>query len=399
MLNSDYYFHHPGTPSLGAVLDVGLRCLHSCKFCYYSFFDSERRQFQALRRGTFRSLGDCLDILSAIAAYGLKHVDVTGGEPTLHPDIVKITDHAAKIGLGMRIITLGQFLLQKHSGGATLLKQLLEAGIADFLFSVHGVDKDSFREFTGGSWKKLSSAMRILQNTGFQFGTNTVVFRDNLSLLPEIARKITEHGAYIHNFIIFNAYHRWAKISELIRMQPRFRDIYPPIQEAVDILDKAGVAVNIRYAPLCVFPGLERHIVGIAGVHFDPYEWRNRACNYDRDPAYCAKPIPPGADGLFSPHALQFRNTATKRGLAVFAVRGQNLKIFSEPCKNCAALTVCDGIDPNYADQHGLAEFVPFAGLEANGALIKARLGYRPPFFVKMGAMADMKSVISSYLT
>ncbi|WP_321493276.1 radical SAM protein [uncultured Desulfobacter sp.] len=395
MSNTDYYFHKPGTPGSGAVLDVGLRCPHSCKFCYYSFYTSPEDQFKALRQSQFRPVDECLEILSHIADYGLKHVDVTGGEPTMHPDIVKITRYAAKLGLGLRIITLGQFLMRKQSREQTLLEELLDAGVADFLFSVHAVNQTQFREFTGGAWGKLYSAMQYLQRIGFQYGVNTVVFRDNIELLPKIANVSAGLGAYIHNFILFNAYHRWAKVPQIAEMQPLYQDIENPLKEAVKILVSRGVAVNIRYAPMCAVKGLTRHVVGVTGVALDPYEWRNRACNYDREPAYCAQPISLNADGVLVNHELAYKNGVTKGGFSYFAVRGEDFKIFPEICRTCAALSVCDGIDPRYADRHGLSAFSPYASFKTCAALAHERVSYRAPFFVKMGQRPDMKSIMN----
>nr|WP_321397775.1 radical SAM protein [uncultured Desulfobacter sp.] len=394
MSDTDYYFHEPGTPGLGAVLDVGLRCPHSCKFCYYSFYTSQEDQFRALRHSKFRPTGECLDILSQIAAHGLKHVDVTGGEPTMHPDIVEITRHAAKLGLGLRIITLGQFLMRKQFLGQTLLEKLLDAGVADFLFSVHAVNQTQFREFTGGTWDRLYSAMKHLQRIGFQYGVNTVVFRDNIDLLPQIADLSADLGAYIHNFILFNAYHRWANVPQIVEMQPLYQNIEGPLKDAVKILVARGLAVNIRYAPLCAVKGLTRHVVGVTGVALDPYEWRNRACNYDREPAYCAEPISLNSDGVLANHELAYQEGVTKGGISYFAERGKDFKIFPEICRSCAALSVCDGIDPRYADGHGLSAFSPYTSFKFRAALAHERLSYRDPFFVKMGQMADMKSVM-----
>ena len=393
---TDYYFHTPGTPGFGGVLDVGLKCTHSCKFCYYSFWDASNHQFQALRKGAFRPLRDCLDILSAMAEHGLKHVDVTGGEPTLHPQIVNITKHARKLGLGFRIITLGQFLTQWTKAKRQLLDQLLDAEISDFLFSIHAPAQSSFKDFTGGNCDKLLSAMSYLQETGFQFGTNTVVFQDNLSLLSEISQVVVSKGTYTHNFILFNAYHRWANFPEITRMQAQFKDIETPLRQAVGILTKAGICVNIRFAPLCVFPGLEKHIVGVVGIPYDPFEWRNRACNYDKPPDYCAQPIVLDADGILFDYRLIKENRFLEDGTKIIAKRGNGIKVFPEKCKHCAAMSVCDGIDPRYILLHGTEEFTPYEVFDKNGPLSQARMDYKAPFFVKMKAGADMRNVIKS---
>ena len=283
--------HTPGTCSRGAVLDVGLRCPHSCAFCYYSFFDGTTAQFAGLRKASLRETADCLEIVREIARHGLDHLDITGGEPCVHPDLPAIVAEAARLGLAVRVITLGQFLLRTR-GGATLLDTLLEAGLSDVLFSLHAAEPAAFQATCGGSLESVLRAMDVLDARGFQYGCNTVIMERNRRQLPEIARLAASRGVYTVNFIAFNAYHAWRGQEQAATLEASFTKIRPYLEEAVAILTAAGIAVNIRYVPLCAFPSLARHVVGVLGVAYDPYEWRNRCLNHDRPPAYCAEPLP-----------------------------------------------------------------------------------------------------------
>jgi pyrroloquinoline quinone biosynthesis protein E len=92
-----------------------------------------------------------------------------------------------------------------------------------------------------------------------------VVWGGNAQLLPDIATRVREHGFYVHNFILFNAYHGWNDAAKVAGMQARYAEVAGPLTEAVSALDAAGLAVNVRYAPYCVLPGLERHLVGWTG--------------------------------------------------------------------------------------------------------------------------------------
>ena len=67
--------HPVGELSPTGVLDVGLRCPHSCKFCYYSHFDGHEDQFHALRTLPFRELRECTELLDDFATWGLTHSD------------------------------------------------------------------------------------------------------------------------------------------------------------------------------------------------------------------------------------------------------------------------------------------------------------------------------------
>ena len=385
-----YYLHPAGEPSQGAVLDTGLKCLHSCLFCYYRDYDSQK-DYQALRKGCFRSVEDSKRILELFVRNGYRHFDITGGEPSLHPDIVGIVRHGCtNLSLAGRLLTLGQYLLQKTFDGCSLLDTLLEAGLVDVLFSLHSADNDSFKAFTNGSLKKLIAAMDNLDHKGFQYGTNAVVFEGNRDVLPDIATFVCDHGVYIHNFIMFNAYHGWSEQKKNIRMQPRYDAVRPFIEKAVQRMEAAGIAVNIRYVPYCVVKGFEKHIVGLAGVFYDPFEWRNRACNYEKPPEFCAEPI-----SINHTFLLRREEKTLESGWRIIATRGGNLKVFPEVCGSCAAIEFCDGLSPSYLATHGDGELSPYDSFAISGTLPIARLEYAAPFHVKTSAMADMREIIS----
>jgi pyrroloquinoline quinone biosynthesis protein E len=389
-----YALHHPGVPARSGVLDVGLKCVHSCRFCYYSFHGGSEDQFAPLRQAKFRSGEDCRKILSLFKEQGFVRFDVTGGEPTLHPDLVELVRYAhGELGLSGRVITLGQMLGRPGRGcGKYLLNDLLEAGLADFLFSLHAVDEESFREFTGGSFERLRRAMVVLDREGIQYGANTVVFRGSTPMLPDIARMSADHGVFQHNFILFNAYHAWSGSAKAAGVQESYGAMAPRLAEAVDILTRSGVAVNIRYAPLCAFPKLRRHVVGVMGQQFDPYEWRNRACNPDREPEYCARAIELPPDGVRPEHAYSALEETLANGVRLTGRRGQGFKVFAGPCAVCAARDACDGLDRGYLELYGDGELEPFASIETRGPLLKDRLDYAEAFVVKLAQKADMRA-------
>lgn len=402
--NRGFYAHEPGTLSQWGVVDVGLKCTHSCKFCYYSYLDGSDDQFTGMRRASFHSREHLLALVDSLADHHFLGFDVTGGEPGLHPNIVEMIAHATKRGVASRIITLGQFLARPMKGcvAPTLLEGLLDAGLTNFLFSYHAADPVLFTKITGGHLGPLLTAMMALDEQGFQYTTNTTVFEDNYRHLPALAKSLTEHsGVYLHNFILMNAYYQWAKPGRAAPVQARYRDVKPYLDEAVAILDAAGIAVNIRYAPMCAVRGLERHLVGIVGVRHDPYEWMNAINHYGGDPVAMGQPAqddamaPPDGAMLIGLNGVA---GATPIVAGRASANGQNLsKVFAAPCTSCAALSVCDGIDANYLAAHGPDEFIPYTGEPRGDLLDRDRIAYRAAFLVKLKPWADMKTALKDY--
>ena len=396
MPQRDYYYHPPGQISRWGVVDVGLKCPHSCAWCYYAYLPDGTaavKKFAGMRRAEWKDTAALIAQIDTMADNGFLGFDITGGEPGAFPDIVSIVRHASDRGLSTRMITLGQFL-----GTRGLLDRLLEAGLTDVLFSYHTPDPELFKALTGGQLSKMHDAMDELGRIGFEFGTNTTCIGDNYKLLPDLARSICTKNVYVSNLIVMNAYYGWAD-GRASEVRARYVDIAPYLRQAVDILEnEGGVAVNIRYTPMCAVAGLEKNLAGILGVRYDPHEWANTVHHFGPAGGAAEGQWVPMRQGEPSPgSALLFGsdpNVPVGRGF-----ENRLMKVFAPQCRGCAALKVCDGIDQTYLEQMGAGEFVPYANLDAGDLrgdiLDKDRLTYHPAYLIKRRPKARMKNAVA----
>ena len=401
MTHANVYTHQPGNLSKRAVLDIGLKCTHSCNFCYYSFLDKTDSQFSGMRKTPFRKLEDLYSIIDGFTDF--ESFDITGGEPTLHPNIVEIIKYATEKNKKTRIITLGQFMF--HEGklfkkdGKYLLDRLLDAGVTNFLFSVHGHTEDLFNKITKESLNAQMKAWDYLANINFEFTTNTTVVNDNYQHLPDIARLVSKSNSYMHNFIFMNAYFEWNVEGRVFGKQAKFSEAKKYMDEAIDILESNGIAVNIRYMPMCV--ANQKNLVGVVGVRYDPYEWMNAEThleNYDvnrsKTPIQIQKGFPEPAY-----YPFKFEKEFKIENTTVFAGRGgSGGKVFTEKCKSCHNILNCDGVDPKYIKQYGDSEITPI-DIPANTypPLVNTRAEYLPAFSVKNHQFAKMKEYNKKY--
>jgi len=392
-VSTGLYVHTPGRLSRWGVVDVGLKCVHKCKFCYYSFLDGSPDQFAGMAHAKFQAVEHLNALVDSLAQNGFVGFDVTGGEPALSPSIVQIVRRAVEHGLAARIITLGQYLMRamrSAPGHARLIDGLLEAGVADFLLSIHAVEPEAFDAITGGSWIAMRSAMEYLDEKGFDYCSNTTVFEDNFRSLPAIARELAKHRVYVANFIVMNAYYAWGRPDAPTRkVQAHYSEIRPYLLEARDLLEEAGIAVNVRYAPLCTMRGMERNLVGIAGVRHDPHEWMNAIDHMRPGPG-----AEMGRRLALHDYQMQYRlEPPTSAG----TVAHRADKIFPKKCRSCRAISICDGIDRRYLCECGTDELEPYSQFRGD-LLDRERLAYLPAFVVKTAPYADACRAVSSML-
>lgn len=86
----------PTTPEF-LWLDLTRKCQLACTHCYNASGPD----------GTHGTMAreDWLSVLDQAAACGIRHVQLIGGEPTLHPDAAELLDHALTLGLEVEVFT------------------------------------------------------------------------------------------------------------------------------------------------------------------------------------------------------------------------------------------------------------------------------------------------------
>ena len=312
------------------VLWLGLRCDVRCKFCYDEHVPAARKGWLPLADAT-----RALDKFRSY--YGNEFVDFMGGEPTLHPQILDITAHAASIGLRPTVITHGMHLARTERAAA-----FAQAGVHDFLVSVHGAGETA-RAIHGRGRDNAARQARALDNLralGVPFRFNVTMIRDNLTELAAIAALAADKGARVVNFLTFNPYFEWERDIE-ISFQARHSEIAPYLMRAIDTCTAAGVEANVRYMPPCQLPGYEQHVYTGFQLPYDPHEWDYNSW-YD-----AGHPGQPGPDWYYQASLRQRERHGYQQAPA---------------CAGCALREACDGFHAQYAARWGGAEAVPYLG-------------------------------------
>lgn len=381
-MSHGYYAQIPGHLSRRGVIDVGLKCVHSCVHCFYKRPEDPNGPFDFMRHAEWRDVKQLVEQARLMVENGFLTTDITGGEPSIYPGLVELVEGCSEHGLGARVITLGQFLDRKDKSGETQLSQLLKAGIVDFRFSCHGFDEKSFKEASGGDIRKQLWAMEYLDEIDFEYTMNTTILEHNYKFLPQIAKNFTRHNVYYANFLYFMPHYDHAtKVDGSVR--PVYAAAAPYLREAVEILEDHGIAVAVRYSPQCVIAGLEKNHVGQVGVRHDPHEWMNMVEHYGKgDPVREARLYPmsprepaPGAWLMAASNQGPIIGRGSPSGIS---------KVFASKCQRCSAVTVCDGIDHTYLEQHGDGELTSYMFDQRGQVLDRERMGYLAGHVVKL---------------
>lgn len=330
---------------------TGLKCNIQCLFCYYrNSLNAANRTYNEVRK----------DLLYA-RRHGIHEVDLSGGEPTVHPELLKIICEAKTLGMRkVSIITNGLRMADRE-----YVRTLKEAGLDDVLFSVHGASEQVHDGLTSvpGSFGKLSQALGNAFAEGLSVRTNTVVNRSNCGDLQNIASFIQQFKPDQVNFIVLND---WCFAKHLVdRLMMPYSEMGPLIQRACDVLDGKVPAVNVRYIPFCMMQGYERFVANHAQVPYDRYEWvphvRARLetgtslWRYLGILGYGFFPGGAWRRTFRMPYYELLDSCVTEALRSWYYTKGGQ-------CKGCSRDRICDGVENTYARKYGLDELTPIAG-------------------------------------
>jgi len=176
-------------------------------------------------------------------------VILTGGEPTLHPDLPAIAGYAREKGLHVRMITNGWRLSDEDFARA-----LAEAGLEHVHVSIYSV-RPEVEEQLRGVPNTLERAFAALENAnkyGITININSVINALNADHLDENIAYFIEHHPYIRHFVWNNLDPSMGR-AEVNQDQftPRLADFELSLHRALTLLHRSGRTFRVERVPLC----------------------------------------------------------------------------------------------------------------------------------------------------
>ena len=159
-------------------MDIALSeyCNLTCQMC--------RRPSEAL----FMDPAVAKRAIDEAALVGVGVVSFSGGEPFVHPQFLDILEHALGAGIRVQLVSNGTLIKEKH---LPLLERL------DCLtISIDGTEAahDHIRQKPGTYRRSLKTIEMLTERSSVQWGTNTVMQRDNYDCLYDTFRAIQATG-------------------------------------------------------------------------------------------------------------------------------------------------------------------------------------------------------------
>jgi len=249
---------------------------------------------------------------------GARHVWFGGGEPTLHPDLIRSIELARRTGYErIRIQTNGiRFAYPPFA------RRCLEAGASEYSLSIKGADAGIHDQITQnpGSFDRLTEGTRNLVDAGARVEGDLLITTLSMPRLAEAVERFARLGVGRFTFWVAS---RFGMEQEGIEdLLPRMTDLMPHLEAAWEAAGRAGVEATSLHTPPCVLGGKYRDRYVHAGT------WKLSVITPGSDPFPAeASPIEGG--------------------------------VYLESCAGCAMRPGCLGLRKDYLDLFGPEEFSP----------------------------------------
>src|SRR5256884_4093304 len=169
---------------LWLLAELTYKCPLQCPYC------SDPSDFAGPRFKRELSTAEWCRVFREAKALGVLQLGLSGGEPTLRPDLEELVRTAHGLGLYTSLITSAYRLSQERLAG------LKAAGLDHVQISVQGAEADLSDEIAGSaSYRDKIAAYHYTRELGFPLTVNVVLHRRNLHQVEALIRLAESLGA------------------------------------------------------------------------------------------------------------------------------------------------------------------------------------------------------------
>lgn len=250
-------------------IELTTECNNHCAGCgnifdYYKADADDQRKIERL------SISEWKKILSKLPS-SIDHINITGGEPTLHPFFDKFVQMIDDFNLTWAIFTNGRWL--EPDSIITQLGQM--RGHTGLLVSLHGNDVAAHESFTltNGSFHETIKNIQLAVNAGLTVSLSSIINRFNYNQSRDIVRLGRKLGV---KQVVFSRYVG----TPSDRCAPNQEQIKYALRE-IESIRISGAPVKLSVSiPQCFYFSCALGCgAGVSYITIDP--WGNvRPCNY-----------------------------------------------------------------------------------------------------------------------
>ena len=288
-----------------AKLDTGTHCNYECGFCYYLDKLDVVTDLEVIKK---RALN--------LRNFGMKEIDLSGGESSIHANWFEILDYCRELGFkNISALTNGS-----RFANFEFIKKSYDHGLTELLISLQGWDSESHAQIVKrkGSFEKILKTIEHAKKLGMRVRLNCTVTHFNAPHLETYATLVNQINPYQINFLPLNY---WEDATKLEAQD--YEVLAQNIKKSISLINK-NIEINARYIPYCFMENFEKYVVGIYQHIFDQGDWN--IIGYNSDNLSLS-----GAD------IVDYFEEAKKKRMHTYTKEKE--------CFDCKYFHICDGVE------------------------------------------------------
>lgn len=238
-------------------------CNSRCMHCYHRFSSRKMKSLDAMKSE-----------IDTMIERGADHVQITGGEPTIHKNFLELIRYVKSKKVMCSVITNG-FLLANSS-----FVDRLKEDIDYFLMSIHGGNEETWGKITNvkHAWQKTVNALDNLKGNDIEVHVNFTVMKPNYKQIPMLVEFLASYSNVKRfNMITFNP---WCSFQSnegetaASKLIVSYDDMMEYIEKGANIALNSDIDIALRYFPFCKTPEkLRKYNFNYVTSIFDMNEW------------------------------------------------------------------------------------------------------------------------------
>lgn len=179
----------------------------------------------------------------------LAGVLLTGGEPTMHPDLIDIIKYCTENEFACKVITNGQRLAYPQ-----YLRALFVAGLRQLHVSIYSHKKNIQNELTqnSGAIDNLKKAFANLASyPELTLNINITINSRNQDHLHEVVKWVVDNYPHKLHFVFNNLDSRSLVIKKNPQVVPQLIGLKKSLHKALQFLNEKQITFRVERVPLC----------------------------------------------------------------------------------------------------------------------------------------------------
>lgn len=185
---------------------------------------------------------------------GYEGLILSGGEPTMHPQLPEIIKYSTKKKFPVRIISNGQKMADKK-----FVSILAKSGLEHACISIYSNKKEtqSYLTQNENALENIKLALDNLIKAKIRIDICIAISKLNSGHLSSVVGFILKNYPQINHFVFNNLDPTNDRVKENPHTIPKLNDFALELARALDLLEKSGKTFRVERVPLCYLPQFE----------------------------------------------------------------------------------------------------------------------------------------------